>query len=42
MSKDIVKIFLGIVNQLFLYDATVLLAYKNQAELVIDDFSGFY
>jgi len=41
MSKVIVRIFGGIGNQLFCYAAARRLAYENQAELVIDDVSGF-
>lgn len=41
MSKIISRIFGGIGNQLFCYAAARRLALKNNAELVIDDVSGF-
>jgi hypothetical protein len=41
MSKIIVRIFGGLGNQLFIYAAARRLALKNDAELVIDDVSGF-
>ncbi len=41
MKKIITRIFGGIGNQLFCYAAARRLALKNNAELVIDDISGF-
>jgi hypothetical protein len=35
------RIFGGLGNQLFIYDATRRLALVNQAELILDDVSGF-
>lgn len=41
MAKVIVRVFGGIGNQLFCYAAARRLAFVNNAELVIDDVSGF-
>lgn len=40
-SKIIARVFGGIGNQLFIYAATRRLALVNEAELVLDDVSGF-
>ena len=40
-KKLIVRLFGGLGNQLFIYSASRSLALRNNAELVIDDISGF-
>ena len=40
-NKLIVRLFGGIGNQLFIYAAAKRLALKNNADLIIDNVSGF-